>query len=96
MSNGDGNYGLLRLTHSVLQVLQLQHPLSAGAAGSGAGHADILAEHPFGAEDSEGSDWQELINDVRALHSFVGAAGESAGKQESDQQLQPERKRCGR
>ena len=34
------------------EVLQLQHPLSAGAAGSEAVHADILAEHPFGAEDS--------------------------------------------
>ena len=59
------------------QVLQLQHPLSPDAGGCGAGHADILAEHPLCAEDSEGSDWQELLNDARAIHVFVGAAEES-------------------
>ena len=40
-------------------VLQLLHPLSAGAAGSGAGQADILVQNPLIAEDSEGSGWQE-------------------------------------
>ena len=59
------------------QVLQLQHPMPADAAGSGAGHADILAEHPLGDEDSEGSDWQELLADARAIHCFAGAAVES-------------------
>ena len=62
------------------QVLRLEHPLKADAAGSGAGHVDISAEHPFVAEDSEGSDWQELLTDVQVMNGFAGGRSRSGSE----------------